>query len=84
MNIVAFVEEICDMELLEYQKKFLEVCYEAFKNHKSIHYIPPKESNNLMLERLQSLSMLYTMLENREITAINVNKAVYNLGVNRT
>ena len=46
MDIVEFVEKVCDFPLLDYQKKFIRKVYDAAKNEKRLCYIPPRGNSN--------------------------------------
>lgn len=44
MDIVEFVEKICNFQLTDFQKEFLTKSYESVKNNQRLYYIPPRGS----------------------------------------
>lgn len=55
MDIVEFVEKVCDFPLLDYQKEFVRKVYDAAKNEKRLCYIPPRGSNKFSFKLLQAI-----------------------------
>ena len=44
MNIVEFAESILGHELLDYQKEYLNTCYECILQNKQLYYIPSRRT----------------------------------------
>lgn len=58
MDIVEFVEKVCDFPLLDYQKEFVRKVYYAAKNEKRLCYIPPRGSNKFSFDLLQAIVLI--------------------------
>ena len=64
MDIVEFVERVCNFPLLDHQKEFVRKVYDAAKNEKHLYYIPPRGSNRFSFELLQAI-VLITIAQER-------------------
>lgn len=58
MDVVEFVETVCDFKLLDYQKEFLRSAYDAAKNKKQLIYYPGRGSSRYMMGQLQALAVI--------------------------
>lgn len=54
VDIVEYIEKVCNFPLLDCQKDFVRKVYDAAKNDKRIYYIPPR-GNRFSFELLQAL-----------------------------
>lgn len=59
MNIVEYVEKVCNFKLTDFQKEFVKKVYDAAVNHKQLYYVPPRGSNRFTYELLQSITIIY-------------------------
>lgn len=57
MEIVEFIENVCECQLMEYQKKFVRSVEKRYKEHSRLCYIPPRSS-----DRLLELYFLWTLM----------------------
>lgn len=57
MSIVEFAEELLGYKLLDFQKEFLNKCYDAISQNKQLYYIPSRGNVKSM-----PLVMLYIAL----------------------
>lgn len=46
MDIVEYVEKVCEFTLSDYQKDFVRKCYDTRENNKQLLYIPPRGNSN--------------------------------------
>lgn len=53
-----FAESVLNIELLPYQKEFMNEAYEAAKEQKKLIYIPPRGGSRLCLSYLQALAII--------------------------
>lgn len=58
MTAAEFAEEVLNIELLPYQKEFMNTAYEVAKENKSLVYIPPRGGWRLRLTYLQALAFI--------------------------
>lgn len=58
MDIVEFVEKICEFPLLDFQKEYVRKIYEAIKNNEQIVYIPPRRSSKFSFELLYAIAII--------------------------
>lgn len=42
MDIVEFVEKVCEFSLMDFQKEFVRKVYDAAKNDKRLYYVLPR------------------------------------------
>ena len=42
MDIVEFVEKVCEFSLTDFQKEFVRIAYDAAKNDKRLYYVLPR------------------------------------------
>lgn len=59
MEIVEFVEKVYNVQLMEYQKEFLIMAYEARKNEQELIYIPPRCNNRFSFSILSALAIVF-------------------------
>ena len=71
VNIVEYIEKVCNFPLLDYQKDFVRKVYDAAKNDKRLYYIPPRGSNRFSFELLQAI-VLITIAQERELLDKNL------------
>lgn len=67
MDIVEFVEKVCDFKLTDLQKEFVRKVYEAKKNDKTILYVPPRGCQKFNFELLQMV-VIMTIAQERGAT----------------
>lgn len=58
MTAAEFAEEVLNIELLPYQKEFINEAYQAAKVHKQIIYYPGRGQSRLSLTYLQALAFI--------------------------
>lgn len=58
MDIVEFVEKVCEFQLTDLQKEFVRKIYEAKKNGKTIWYVPPRGCQKFNFELLQAVVIM--------------------------
>lgn len=59
MDIVEFIEKVCEFPLMEWQKEFIRKTYEAVKNDKQMIYIPRRRDySRFHLRTLQALTII--------------------------
>lgn len=58
MTAAEFAEKVLNIELLPYQKEFMNTAYEVAKENKRLIYIPPRSGSRLCLTYLQSLAII--------------------------
>lgn len=58
MDIVEFVEKVCEFPLTDVQKEFVRKAYDAAKNDKRMYYIPPRGSQTFYFELLQAIVLI--------------------------
>lgn len=63
MDVVEFVEKVCDIELLDYQKEFVRVVYDAAKNKKQLLCYTGRGSSKYTMKRLQALAVFKAGLD---------------------
>lgn len=56
MDIVEFVEKVCEFSLTDFQKEFVRIAYDAAKNDKRLHYVLPRCNQKFNFELLQAIS----------------------------
>lgn len=54
MDIVEFVEKVCEFSLTDFQKEFVRKVYDAAKNDKRLYYVPPRCNQKFSFELLQA------------------------------
>lgn len=57
MDIVEFVEKVCEFQLTDLQKEFVHKVYDATKNGETILYVPPRGCQKFNFELLQMVVM---------------------------
>ena len=55
MDIVEFVEKVCEFSLTDFQKEFVRIAYDAAKNDKRLYYVLPRCNQKFNFELLQLL-----------------------------
>ena len=63
MNIVEFAESILGHELLDYQKEYLNTCYECILQNKQLYYIPSRGTIKHMPLIIQYIIIIYIFKE---------------------
>lgn len=58
MDIVEFVEKVCEFQLTDSQKEFVRKIYEAKKNGETILYAPPRGCQKFNFELLQTVVIM--------------------------
>lgn len=60
MDIVEFVEKVCEFSLTDFQKEFVRKAYDAAKNDKRLYYVPPRCNRNqrFRFELLQAIVLI--------------------------
>lgn len=58
MTAAEFAEEVLNIELLDYQKEFMDKAYECAQKHQTIICYPPRGSNKYFLKYLQALALI--------------------------
>ena len=58
MTAAEFAEEVLNIELLPYQKDFINKAYEAAQKHQRIIYYPPRGNNRYSFVYLQALAFI--------------------------
>ena len=58
MTAAEFAEEVLNIELLPYQKYFINEAYEAAKKHQRIIYYPPRGNNKHSLVYLRAIALI--------------------------
>lgn len=58
MNIVEKVQAVVDFELLDYEKKFVEKCYESITKNNLLFYIQPRGCGKFKLSLLQAVVVM--------------------------
>lgn len=58
MDIVEFVEKVCEFSLTDFQKEFIRKAYDAAKNDKRLYYVPPRCSQRSSFELLQAIILI--------------------------
>lgn len=58
MDIVEYVEKVCEFTLSDYQKDFVRKCYDAGKNNKQLLYIPPRVNSKFSFDLLQAIVII--------------------------
>lgn len=48
MDIVEFVEKVCEFSLTDFQKEFVRIAYDAAKNDKRLYYVLPRCNRGLV------------------------------------
>lgn len=61
MNIVQFAESILGHELLDYQKEYLNTCYECILQNKQLYYIPSRGTIKYMPLIMQYIVITYIL-----------------------
>lgn len=56
MDIVEFVEKVCEFSLTDFQKEFVRIAYDAAKNDKRLYYVPPRCNQKFNFELLQAIA----------------------------
>lgn len=55
MDIVEFVEKVCEFSLTDFQKEFVRIAYDAAKNDKRLCYVLPRCNQKFNFELLQAI-----------------------------
>ena len=63
MNIVEFAEDISGWKLLDYQKEYLNACYEYILQNKQLYYIPSRGTIKYMPLIMQYVVITYIFKE---------------------
>lgn len=63
MDIIDFVQNVCDWQLSEWQIKFTRAAYEAITNDKTLIYTPPRGGSGFQYMTLQALATLFVAYE---------------------
>ena len=58
MDVVEFVENVYNFKLLDYQKEFVRVAYDAAKNKKQLIYYPGRVNSKYVMVQLQALAVI--------------------------
>lgn len=58
MDIVEFVEKVCEFQLTDLQKEFVRKIYEAMKNGETILYVPPRGCQKFNFELLRAVVII--------------------------
>ena len=58
MDIVEFVEKVCEFSLTDFQKEFVRKVYDAAKNDKRLYYVPPRCNQKFSFELLQAIVII--------------------------
>ena len=58
INIVEFVETVCEFPLTDFQKEFVRKAYDAAKNDKRLYYILPRSNQKFSFELLQAIVLI--------------------------
>ena len=58
MDIIEFIEKVCKLPLMEYQKEFIRTYYDAIKNNERLIYVPPRGTFRFQLRTLQALTVI--------------------------
>lgn len=58
MDIVEFVEKVCEIPLTDFQKEFVRKEYDAEKNDKRLCYVPPRCNQKFSFELLQAMVLI--------------------------
>lgn len=61
MNIVEFAEDILGHELPDYQKEYLNTCYECILQNKQLYYIPSRGTTKCMPLTMQYIVLTYVI-----------------------
>lgn len=67
MNIVEFAESILGHELPEYQKEYLNTCYECILQNKQLYYIPSRGTIKYMPLIMQYIVLTYVIYKENEL-----------------
>ena len=75
MDIVEYVEQVCEFPLLDSQKEFVRVAYESIKNNTRIMYVPARGQSRFSFKILYAIATIIVGVENNLVKgdAINVN-----------
>ena len=63
MNIVEFAESILGYELLDYQKEYLNTCYDCILQNKQLYYIPSRGTIKYMPLIMRYIVITYIFKE---------------------
>lgn len=58
MDIVEFVEKVCECSLTDFQKEFVRKVYDAAKNDKRLYYVLPRCNQKFSFELLQAIVII--------------------------
>lgn len=58
MDIVEFVEKVCELQLTDLQKEFVRKIYEVTKNGETILYVPPRGCQKFNFELLRAVVII--------------------------
>lgn len=58
MDIVEFVEKVCEFSLTDFQKEFVRKAYDATKNDKRLYYVPPRYNQKFSFELIQAIVLI--------------------------
>lgn len=58
MDIVEFVEKVCEFSLTDFQKEFVRKVYDAAKNDKRLYYVLPRYNQKISFELLQAIVII--------------------------
>lgn len=75
MDIVNYVEQVCNFPLSDLQKEFVREAYDSIKNGKKLFYLPARGQSRFSFEILYAIATIIVGVENNLVKgdAINVN-----------
>lgn len=75
MDIVNYVEQVCNFPLSDLQKEFVREAYDSIKNGKKLFYLPTRGQSRFSFEILYAIATIIVGVENNLVKgdAINVN-----------
>ena len=56
MDIVEFVEKVCEFSLTDFQKEFVRIAYDAAKNDKRLYYVLPRCNQKFNFELFKTIA----------------------------
>lgn len=63
MDIIDFVQNVCDWQLSEFQIKFTRAAYDAIENDKTFIYTLPRGGSRFQYMALHALATLFVAYE---------------------
>ena len=58
MDIVEFVEKVCEFSLTDFQKEFVRKAYDCAKKNKRLYYVPPRCNQKFSFELLHAMILI--------------------------